>query len=324
MIEVGMKTPPADGSTAVTAKYTEAFNLNARIRISAQMAQQNLYEVCKGLKEMRDGKLYKELGYQNFAEYSENEIGITYRQAMKYAEIGSLENMKSTSHFEQIGTEKLYLLAKLDEPQREEIQQTTDLESVSVRELKKQIEELKAGSDKLKSENITLADKLDTTNKECIRVGQQRGELINQRDRLKEQVTKLEAQIQELESRPVEVAVQVDTEEVEKLKSILKQTDLDWAQKYNAMEDENVKLRRADFQKHAAEIERLKKEYEEKLASIPQPEAVPDTKEVFKAYLANAVDAANRLLGFITKHNDELFISKAKEFFNTVTNKLEV
>lgn len=323
MIEVGMKTPPADGSTAVTAKYTEAFNLNARIRISAQMAQQNLYEVCKGLKEMRDGKLYKELGYQNFEDYCENEVGISREHARRYITIIEQFGENATSMW-QIGATKLMLLAKLDEPQREEIQQTTDLESVSVRELKNQIEELKAGSDKLKSENITLADKLDTTNKECIRVGQQRGELINQRDRLKEQVSELESQIQELESRPVEVAVQVDTEEVEKLKSILKQTDLDWAQKYNEMEDENVKLRRADFQKHAAEIERLKKEYEEKLASIPQPEAVPDTKEVFKAYLANAVDSANRLLGFITKHNDELFISKAKEFFNTVTNKLEV
>lgn len=328
MIEVGMKTPPADGSTAVTAKYTEAFNLNARIRISAQMAQQNLYEVCKGLKEMRDGKLYKELGYQNFEDYTENEVGIKRVQAHKYITI--IENLGEdfVSPGKHLGMSKLYLLSTLSEEERSEITEKNDVESISKRELEEEIKKLREENKqeiaKLKSENITLADKLDTTNKECIRVGQQRGELINQRDRLKEQVTKLEAQIQELESRPVEVAVQVDTEEVEKLKSILKQTDLDWAQKYNEMEDENVKLRRADFQKHAAEIERLKKEYEEKLASIPQPEAVPDTKEVFKAYLANAVDAANRLLGFITKHNDELFISKAKEFFNTVTNKLEV
>ena len=53
MIELGIKTPPADTASAVTSKYTEAYNLNVRICINAQMAQQNLYEVCKGLKEMR-------------------------------------------------------------------------------------------------------------------------------------------------------------------------------------------------------------------------------------------------------------------------------
>lgn len=87
MIELGIKTPPADTASAVTSKYTEAYNLNVRICINAQMAQQNLYEVCKGLKEMRDGKLYKELGYQNFEEYCESEVGFTRQNAYKYIKV---------------------------------------------------------------------------------------------------------------------------------------------------------------------------------------------------------------------------------------------
>lgn len=312
MIEPGMKTPPADNSTAVTTKYTEAFNLNARIRISAQMAQQNLYEVCKGLKEMRDGKLYKELGYQNFEDYTENEVGISREHARRYITIIEQFGENATSMW-QIGTTKLMLLAKLDEPQREEIQQATDLESVSVRELKKQIEALKIKADKAE----TLSHALDDIKSENNR-------LTHNAKVAQSKVESLESQIKELESRPVEVAVQVNNDEVEKLKSIIKQTDLDWAQKYNEMEDENVKLRRADFQKHTAEIESLKKEYEEKLAAVPKAEPISDTKEVFKAYLSNAVDSANRLLGFVNQHKEELFISKTKEFFNTVTKKLEV
>lgn len=328
MIEPGMKVPPADSSTAVTSKYTEAFNLNARIRISAQMAQQNLYEVCNGLKEMRDGKLYKELGYQNFEAYCESEVGIKHSQAYKM--INVIEKLPPESFHPggNIGLSKLYLLSTLSDEERTEITEKNDVESISKRELEEEIrkirEENKQEIAKLKSENITLADKLDTTNKECIRVGQQRGELINQRDKLKEQVCDLEAQIQELEARPVEVAVQTDSDEVEKLKSILKQTDLDWAQKYNEMEDENIRLRRADSQKHAAEIESIKKEYEEKLAAVPKAEAVPDTKEVFKAYLSNAVDSANRLLSFLEQHKNELFIAKSKELFGAIAKKLEV
>lgn len=310
MIEPGMKVPPADSSTAVTSKYTEAFNLNARIRISAQMAQQNLYEVCNGLKEMRDGKLYKELGYQNFEDYAETEIGISRHMAYKYIAVTEMKNVES---IQQIGVTKLALLAKLDEPQREEIQQSTDLESVSVRELKKQIDELKIKADKAD----ILSHRLDDMNENCRRIA-------GQRDTAQNRITDLEAQIQELEARPVEVAVQTDSDEVEKLKSILKQTDLDWAQKYNEMEDENIRLRRADSQKHAAEIESIKKEYEEKLAAVPKAEAIPDTKEVFKAYLSNAVDSANRLLSFLEQHKDELFIAKSKELFGAIAKKLEV
>ena len=83
---------------------------------------------------MRDNKLYKELNYQNFEEYCNKELGISRQQSYKY--LGIAENLsedfvKSTL---QIGTEKLSLLAKLDEPQREEIQQKVDIDSVSVTE----------------------------------------------------------------------------------------------------------------------------------------------------------------------------------------------
>ena len=135
----------------LSVEYAKAVDLDRRIKVSAQLAQQNLYEVCKGLKEMRDGKLYKELGYQNFEEYCENEVGIKRNQAMKYAKIAEIENAQSTVHFEKIGTEKLYLLAKLDEPQREEIQQNVDLEATSVRELKEKIDSLKKTNDRLMS-----------------------------------------------------------------------------------------------------------------------------------------------------------------------------
>ena len=64
----------------VSAEYTRAVTITKSIIAHAQAMQASLWEVCKGLKEMRDGKLYREIGYQTFEEYCEREIGIKRRQ----------------------------------------------------------------------------------------------------------------------------------------------------------------------------------------------------------------------------------------------------
>ncbi|MDE5833961.1 MAG: hypothetical protein K2H26_00410, partial [Ruminococcus sp.] len=111
-------------TTVLSADYNKAVKLNQHIKVHAEMAQASLYEMCKGLKEMRDGKLYKELGYKNFEEYCEKEVGLKRRQAYNFLAIvdGLSENFVQS--IAQIGTTKLALLAKLDEPQRDEIVQS--------------------------------------------------------------------------------------------------------------------------------------------------------------------------------------------------------
>ena len=74
-------------------------------------------------------------------------------------------------------------------------------------------------------------------------------------------------------------------------------------------------------QEHTAEIERLKAEYEEKLANV---EPVSDSKAVFKAYLSNAVDAVKRLAAFVQEHPDEFFRNKTREFFENINKSMEV
>lgn len=286
----------------LTAEYAKAADLDRKIKVSAQLAQQSLYDMCMGLKEMRDSKLYKELGYQNFEEYCENEVGIKRNQAMKYAKIAEIENAQSTVHFEKIGTEKLYLLAKLDEPQREEIQQVTDLESTSVKKLKARIAELKA-----------IADKSQGT------ISQLESELENK----KNSITALEEQVEELESRPVEVAVaETDSHEIENLKDAMKRVDLDWSLKYNELQESNLKESIEKNKAHTAEIEKLKAEYEEKLANTAKSGA--DCKEVFKVYLANAIDAVKRLISFANDYPEEkLFKKKIKELLIGIDKNTE-
>lgn len=285
----------------LTAEYAKAADLDRKIKVSAQLAQQSLYDMCMGLKEMRDSKLYKELGYSEFNDYCTAELGATDRTTYKYISI--VENLsenlvKSTS----LGTEKLYLLAKLDEPQREEIQQVTDLESTSVKELKARIAELKAIADKSQGTISQLESELESK---------------------KNSITALEEQVEELESRPVEVAVaETDSHEIENLKDAMKRVDLDWSLKYNELQESNLKESIEKNKAHTAEIEKLKAEYEEKLANAEKPEY--DCTEVFKAYLANAIDAVKRLISFANDYPEEkLFKKKIKELLIGIDKNTE-
>lgn len=152
----------------VTEQYKKAAELNQRIIFTAQMAQKNLYDMCVLLKEMRDDKLYKELGYPNFEDYCESEIGFSSRNARNY--IAIIENVSEEKRktFSAFGASKLSLLATLSESEQEKIQATVNVEDISVRKLKEEIAKLKdsknaAESDllELKSKNRKLSHELE-------------------------------------------------------------------------------------------------------------------------------------------------------------------
>ena len=234
MAQAFNKADELDGSqpaVIVSGDYTRAVTLTRSIIANAQAAQQSLYEVCKGLKEMRDGKLYKELGYQNFEDYTENEVGIKRHMAQKYIAIADMENGESIHHFEQIGVTKLSILAKLDEPTRETVTETIDVESVTVKELREQITALINDKSKQESEIADLAQQLDAAqetiqsksklfedfaaskNRDIARISGEKSEAAEKLRKKSAEYVKaqnrilaLEKQIKELENRPLEVA----------------------------------------------------------------------------------------------------------------------
>ena len=284
MIETGMRTPPADTSLAVTEQYTEAYNLNVKIHTSMQAIQQNLYDMCSALKRMRDGKLYKELGYQNFEDYCENEAGI--KRAHAYRFINILEKLPAdfVSSMRQIGATKLSLLTALTDEQREEIVRSTDLTETTVRELREQIAALQAAKDTAEADAAQAKDAVREAEEAKER---NRLTLRGIIDKKVELVHQLEAKVKELEARPVETAVVDHTEEIDALK---------------------------------AEIEQLRNQLAEKpdtqLALGVEPIYQTDTKSVFKPYLTAAVDALNRLAAFMEQaagdSSLDFMISKAE------------
>lgn len=312
----------ADGrqlnAETITDSYIKAVNINRSIIVNAQAAQMSLYEVCKGLKEMRDSKLYKELGYQNFEEYCEQETGFSREQGRKYIKIYEKFGENANPGW-QIGTSKLYLLSTLSEEERTEITENTDLESVSKRELEEKVKEIKALREKSEEQNNYITS-LETQNAEkdddCQR-------LANELDSLNRQRDELCRQIEELENRPIDVAVsEADSHEIENLKKAMKTCDDRWAKKYGELEEETVLRERELHQDYKAQIDKLTEDYEKKLAEIPKPEkqeqiSAPDMKETFKAYYSIVYNSFTNLINFVKKQKAE-----DKEFCKEKTQRL--
>lgn len=120
----------------ITAQKQQAIELHQKILVSANLAQQNIWDMCNGLKTMRDNKLYKELGYTNFEEYCENEVGMKRRNVYNYISIVEKINTKNVQTFAQISKSKLMLLATISEPEQAEIAEKLDLENTTVKQLK--------------------------------------------------------------------------------------------------------------------------------------------------------------------------------------------
>lgn len=312
----------------LSAEYIKAAELDRRIKTSAQLAQQSLYDMCMGFKEMRDSRLYKELGYSDFGEYCEQETGFSRMNVYNYIRVAEKLPQDFVNSSLQIGVKKLTLLAKLSDEERTELAENIDLESTTVKELKAKIDILQNERDRAMESNAEASHQVFMADKKVLE--------------MKNRVTQLEAEIKELESRPIEVAVETDSKEVANLKDAMRRVDLDWSEKYSKLEEDSLKDRRELLQKAEQaekdkqdklsqlreELDRTKAEYEKKLSGKADTAPVQDDKAIFKAYLSTAVDSVTRLVGFVNEHNDSdnygLFTQKARQLADIINSKLEV
>lgn len=312
----------------LSAEYIKAAELDRRIKTSAQLAQQSLYDMCMGFKEMRDSRLYKELGYSDFGEYCEQETGFSRMNVYNYIRVAEKLPQDFVNSSLQIGVKKLTLLAKLSDEERTELAENIDLESTTVKELKAKIDILQNERDRAMESNAEASHQVFMADKKVLE--------------MKNKVTQLEAEIKELENRPIEVAVETDSKEVANLKDAMRRVDLDWSEKYSKLEEDSLKDRRELLQKAEQaekdkqdklsqlreELDRTKAEYEKKLAEKADTAPVQDDKAIFKAYLSTAVDSVTRLVDFVNEHNDSdnygLFTQKARQLADIINSKLEV
>lgn len=191
----------------VSEQHKQAIELHQKILVSANLAQQNIWDMCNGLKTMRDNKLYKELGYTNFEEYCENEVGMKRRNVYNYISIVEKINTENVQTFAQISKSKLMLLATISEPEQAEIAEKLDIENTTVKQLKAEIEKLKVEKSNLNDEKETLQNSNNYLKTDFKEVCQNKAEVDRLLTKEQNRNSELEAKIKELESRPIEVAV---------------------------------------------------------------------------------------------------------------------
>ena len=273
-----------------SGKYEEhlkALNLNRKIITAAQLAQQSLYEMCMGFKEMRDSKLYKELGYSDFGDYCENETGIKRRQVYTYISIAEKLPTDFVQSTAQIGVQKLALLTNLSEEERTEITASTDFESATVKELERQIKELKEKNSEQTTENQQLRAKctLEASRAEHA-----------------------EKKVKELESRPIETAIEYRDRIPENYVTIeAMEKAVDDERKFREdAEIENTNIKREAYRVET-ELKAQIKQLNEELEQRGNSSAPPNDTEVFKAYFKAAYDGLNRLVEYVKEHNTEDF-----------------
>ena len=273
----------------------QAEALHKQITGYGEVIYQSLYGMCTAIKQMRDSKLYRALGFDTFEAYTEEKLGMKHSQAYRYIAIAEKYAEDSFPSMGKIGMTKLTLLTALTDDQRDELTQTVDLESTTVRELREQISALQAAKDTAEADAAQARDAVREAEEAKER---NRLTLRGIIDKKVELVHQLEAKVKELESRPVETAVVDHTEEIDALK---------------------------------AEIEQLRAQLAEKpdtqLQLGVEPLYQTDTKALFKPYLTAAADAVNRLAEFIAQHqsdaNYDFFMEKMHAAFAFADQKIQ-
>lgn len=280
----------------------KALELHNKILVSAALAQQNLWDMCSGLKEMRDGKLYRELGYQNFEEYCGAEFNMSRRNAYYYISIlenMNPENVKTFSHF---GKSKLFLLSTLSEENQQKITAENDVESMTVKQLEAQIKELKEKNSALKLDLDELAEEHERA---CEKANEDVNKYRSGLRIAEAQNDELRDQIKELESRPIEVAVAEPSEDVRRLKETIKSLERSTESQLEQMQNEHIEdIRKLHMQRNEEmekALEAQRREYEEKLVELENRadgDSEENTLALLDVYYKTAHDALFNLLSF--------------------------
>lgn len=310
----------------------QAEALHKQIKSYGSIIMQSFYGLCVALKEMRDRGLYKALGYSEFDYYCKAELGTSDRQVYKYIAIAENLSEEFVNSNSLIGVSKLYLLTTTDEETREEIMETTDLNETTVRELKMKLAQAEK-SNELLTEQVSEAEQkaADAKKSEMKALGRvsvletDAGFQRQKIEQLEAQVGEQADQIKELESRPVEIAVPEPSREVQNMQDAMRRMNLEHEQWSAKIQDDHIKQVQEINRQHRAETDALRAEYEEKLAAAqasPAEAPEPDSKEIFKAYLANAIDAAKRMTAFLAAHPNEACRAQAEKFFQTMIGEV--
>lgn len=286
-------------------KREEAYIVHNRILANGKIVQTALIDMCKDLKMMRDQSLFAELGYETFEDYAEQACGIKQRQAYSY--ISAYEKLDK-DYFENnthLGITKLELISQISSYEREEFLAENNVDELSVRELKKQVDDFKNQIEQLTFSLESAEDK----NKE----------LSQQLDDMQESISDMEpadavATVEpdpEIIQQAVDAALKAKKDaDAEKIKKLRNQLSIE-RDKYDALaktRDKEIKEAKKTAEEQANkridELTAKNKAIDEKLQQVLKSAKAANADEDITAIrflFTNLQSTANEIKGHLDK-----------------------
>ena len=272
----------------ITKEKQEAMELHEQILYSAERAVNAYVDTCKGLKRMRDTKLYTELGFETFEDYTEKAVGIKQRQAYYY--ISTLEKLGEPflQSNANLGPSKLALLTEIPLTEREEFTEQNNLDGMTVDEVKALVKENNAKGEQIEM----LTDERDSIKTE-------RDEALDELSENERRIAELEKELEQERNKPVEVAVAEPDEET-----------------INRIRTEAVEAAKKEFEKTA---KAEKKELREKLKAEQDRAVTAATEKAekelaeYKEKISHAENASAQALERAEQLQKQLAVSSSPE-----------
>lgn len=241
----------------------KAYELNSRILACANAAYASLMESAKLLKEMRDTKLYTEMGYEKFEDYTVAELGIHERQAYTYIKPYEELGERFLQSNANLGITKLALIAQLPSVDREEFVEKNDLSGMTVEQVKQLVKENDEKGEQLEM----LADERDIAK-------EKRDEALQDITRAEQRISELEKELENERNKPAVVAeIKPDPAEMQKIKNeaaekAKKSADKEIEKTKKVIEEQHKKELDTVRAAAKAEAQKTVEEYKKKLSDI--------------------------------------------------------
>lgn len=154
-----------DQTSELSLEEREFVEVHKRIVSCAEMTGRYLFETCRQIKRMHDGKLYLAAGFEKFGEYTEQALKIKERQAYNYIKVVETYDEQFITENAEMGITKLSLIASASKEVSENLLQDGTAVGKTVTELteiiKKQEKQLAEQEEQITLLGDDLQDKDD-------------------------------------------------------------------------------------------------------------------------------------------------------------------
>ena len=327
----------------LTEAQRDAYRLDYEIKAEATNIVNGICRIGKCLKEIKERKLYIELGADSLEAYAEQAVGLRGRAAYNYISAYETYGDEGLQKYGSLGITKLAALAQLNDVDRQEILESGKAEELSTRELQEEIK-------RLKHQNEQLTFELSEAGSNSADVDKLNEEIEALKTALKEEkATKIlpapvmsEAEKEEIrrsieaeqEARHIEDIKEVEKAAAEKAKAEMNkklkaaaETTAKLKTDKEALENKLKQIgeeKNEEAEKLRAELEKLSAE-NSKLQANAQKAPPSDKKELLKFICKEIIGKAKEIPGIVAalpEEEKEGAVKAVRAVANAITEEL--